>query len=112
MWKRFALLGSIAALTITSASSAGAQVWGPGPWGGWGPGGVTVTVSTFPAPFFPRRRPCCFRPLPPRPVFCCYRRWYAHPYYRPPYWYGDNFVPFAYGAAYNETGFDGDFDGE
>jgi hypothetical protein len=106
MLKRVALLGSIAALTVGSAGSASAQDWGGG-WGGggwggggWGGGAVTVTVSGFPGPIFPRREVgCCFRPSFPRTAWCCHRSFFPHRFYRPPYFYGDNFAPYAYNFA-------------
>jgi hypothetical protein len=125
MLKRVALLGSIAALTMGSAGSASAQDWGGGGWGGggwdgggwggggwggggWGGGAVTVTVSGFPRPF-PFRRPCCERPFIPRPVFCCERPFFGRPFFRPPYFYGDHFAPYAYNwnADYGYGGYGG-----
>jgi len=110
MLKRVALLGSIAAVTALSASSAGAQYWGGGP--------VTVTVSTYPSPY-------------PYPYYPTYRHYYHRegwwwdgdaPYYRryraPPFFYGDNFEPYGYGyraesgyhsvTGYHDAGFDYD----
>jgi hypothetical protein len=115
MWKRVALLGAIAALTVMKPSNSVAQAWDgwDGVGGdGFGGGAVTITVGfphrRFPCcerPFFPRRVFCCERPFIPRPVFCCERRFFR-PFVRPPYYYGDNFAPYAYNwnAGY---GYDG-----
>jgi hypothetical protein len=111
MLKRVAVLGSVAALMIGSAASAGAQGWA----GGWG--GVTVTVSGFPGPYYPPYRGsdwCCYSHYPdyPRSTWCCYGGYYPHRYYRPPYFYGDNFAPYAYGygyGGYNGAYGDGDY---
>lgn len=130
MLKRVALLGAIAALTILKPSDSVAQGWDG--WGGpWG-GGVTVTVTGFPGPFrrpvpccarpfiprptfccrrrfFPRPVVCCERPFIPRPVFCCERPFIDRPFYRPPYFYGDSFAPYAYNwnAGYGYGGYYG-----
>jgi hypothetical protein len=69
-------------------------------------------VSGFPGPYYPPYRRaigCCYHPYYPRQAWCC-RSYFPHPYYRPPYFYGDNFAPYAYGygSYYNETGYDGD----
>jgi hypothetical protein len=120
MWKRVALLGTLAALTtIAGPSHSFAQAWDGGWGGGWGGGGVTVTVTGFPGPiprrpvpccerrfiprpvvccerpFIPRPVVCCDRPIPPRPVLCCDRGYFPRPF-RPPYFYGDYFAPYAY----------------
>jgi len=111
MLKRVALLGSIAAITALSVSSAGAQYWGAGP--------VTVTVSTYPHPAYPT-----YQTYPSYPA---YRHYYHRegwwwdgdgPHYRsyrpPPFFYGDNFTPYGYGyhaeSSYRaETGYDAGF---
>jgi hypothetical protein len=126
MWKRVALLAAIAALTVVKPSNSVAQTWDGGDgfggfdgidgFDGFGRGAVTVTVS-FPhrrpfrcceRPFFPRRVFCCERPFIPRPVFCCERRFFR-PFARPPYYYGDNFAPYAYNwnAGYGYEGYGG-----
>jgi hypothetical protein len=126
MLKPVALLGAIAALALWNPANSVAQEWGGdgGGWdgGGWRGGGccgVTVTVSTFPAPFrrpvrccarpfIPRPAFCCERPFIPRPTFCCERRFFR-PFFRPPYFYGDNFAPYAYNwnAGYGYDGYGG-----
>jgi hypothetical protein len=102
--------------------------WGGGGWGGFGGGAVTVTVGfpqrrPFPCcerrfiprptvccerPFIPRPIVCCERPFIPRPVFCCERRFFR-PFVRPPYYYGDNFAPYAYNwnGGYGYGGYGG-----
>ena len=133
MLKRVALLGAIAALTIVKPSNSVAQGWdgwaGGGGWGGCC-GAVTVTVG-FPGPvpfrrpirccerpFIPRPVFCCERPFIPRPVFCCERRFFPRPFVRPPYYYGDNFAPYAYNwnagygnAGYGNAGYGDGYDG-
>jgi hypothetical protein len=119
MWKRVALLVAIAALTVVKPSNSVAQAFdgfdggdgfdgfdgrdGFDGFDGFRRGAVTVTVSfphrrPFPCcerPFFPRRVFCCERPFIPRRVFCCERRFFR-PFFRPPYYYGDRFAPYAY----------------
>lgn len=144
MLKRVALLGAIVALTmIVKPSGSIAQEWGG--WDGCcGAPRITVTVTGFPGPV-PFRRPCCerrfFPPprvaccehrfIPPRPIgfccerrffppvrpvaFCCERRFFPEPFARPPYFYGDQFEPYAYNwnGGYGGGGFDGGgFDGD
>lgn len=110
MLKRVALLGSIAAATVLSASSAGAQYWGGGP--------VNVTVSAYPYPPYPD--------YPPPPPFRHYYhregwwwgdddRWGGDgPFFhrhRLPYFWGDNFEPYGYGyraqSYHSEAGYRG-----
>jgi hypothetical protein len=100
MLKRVALMGAIAALTIGNPSHSIAQDWR----GGWGPGGVTVTVG-FPGPIFRRPVSCCFGP---RPIACCWDRPFPPgPFFRPPYFYGDRFAPYAYNPYAYDTRFAG-----
>ncbi|SRR5579871_1376009 len=134
MWKRVALLAAIAALTVVKPSNSVAQAWdgfdgfdGVDGVDGFGRGAVTVTVS-FPhrrpvrcceRPFIPRRAFCCERPFIPRRVFCCERPFIPRPAFcceprfsrpfRPPYYYGDRFAPYAYNwnAGYDYDGYDG-----
>jgi hypothetical protein len=97
MLKRIALLVAMAALTIVKPSNAVAQGWD-----NW-----CCERRFFPRPVF-----CCERPFFPRPVFCCEeprvfccddRRFFPRPFWRPPYFYGDRFAPYAYNwnAGYN-----------
>ena len=65
MWKRIALLGALAALTIVKPSNAVAQSWD-----GWGGGGISVNVRVP----FPRQDFCCERRFFPRRVDCCEER--------------------------------------
>jgi hypothetical protein len=123
MLKRIALLGAMAALTIVKPSNAVAQ-------GFDGCCGITVNIG-FPfrhcceRRFFPRRVFCCEerrvfccddRRFFPRRVFCCEeprvfccddRRFFPRPFYRPPYYYGDRFAPYAYNwnAGYGDPGY-------
>ena len=97
MSKRIALLGSIAALAVLSASSASAQYCCGGP--------VTVTVSTYPSPY----------PYPyPNHYYhrdnwwsagCCDGPYNYRDYHRPLYFYGDYFYPYGYNYHYHETSY-------
>jgi hypothetical protein len=99
MSKRVALLGSIAALAVLSASSANAQYWG---------GPDTVTVSTYPSPY-PYPYPYESHYVHRDSWWSAGGRYYGDgPYYyrdhpRLPFFYGDHFVPYGYG--YRETGY-------
>jgi hypothetical protein len=135
MWKRVALLGTIAALTISNPSGSFAAVWGAfavaaaAATGGLPESGPLEPIQYYPAGccnYHPRPAPCCARPYYPRPCCarpyyprpCCYGasyRPYYRPYYRPPYFYGDSFAPYAYNpyrydAGYGYDGYDG-YDG-
>jgi hypothetical protein len=117
MLKRIVLLGAVAALTIVKPPSAVAQGWD-----GWGGGGITVNVRVpFPQRdfccerrFIPRRVFCCERPFIPRRVFCCDdRRFFARPFGRPPYFYGDSFAPYRYNwnGGYTDAGYGDNWNG-
>jgi hypothetical protein len=126
MLKRFALLGSMAVLTIGSASSADAAVFAAAAAAvasASGPGFVE-TVQYYPSQYYPSH--CCLPPRPPRPILCCHRPrpiiccvrprpWCCNAGYggyagyggRPPYFYGDNFAPYAYNPYRYDAGYDG-----
>lgn len=104
MLKRVALLGSIAAVTALSASSAGAQYWGGGP--------VNVTVSAYPYPSYYPPYP------PPYPRYYHREGWWDDDgplfhRHRLPYFWGDRFEPYAYGyraeSYHSEAGYRTDF---
>jgi hypothetical protein len=118
MLKRITLIGAMAALTIVKPPSAVAQGWDG--WGGVG--GITVNVRVpFPQRdfccerrFIPRRVFCCERPFIPRRVFCCDdRRFFARPFGRPPYFYGDSFAPYHYNwnGGYTDAGYGDNWNG-
>ncbi len=123
MWKRVALLGTIAALMAWNPSKSSAAVWGAYALGaaaadaGLTELGPLEHVQYDPVgccfrPYYPR--PCC-RPYYPRPIGCCYRPYYPRPccYNRPLYYYGDSFVPWGYNWYRYEAGYgyDGYYDG-
>jgi hypothetical protein len=127
MWKRAALLGFIAALTICNPASSSAAVWGA--FAAAAAAATAVSPEPTPVervqyyypdavgccyhrPWFPR--PCCQRQWIPRPVDCC-RPYYPRPccYHRPLYYYGDSFAPYGYNWYRYEAGYgyDGYYDG-
>jgi hypothetical protein len=119
MLKRVALLGSIAALTISNPSNSVAAVWGAGSLAvavteGLPPALERVQFFDDPCCGFPIRRPvvCCrpfLRPIVivrpvvfprPRPVaFCCrpfFHRFHHRAFARPPFFWGQNFAPWGF----------------
>jgi hypothetical protein len=119
MWKRAALLGSFAALTLCNPASSSAAVWRA--FAAAAAAAAASSTDTAPVErvqyyydsvgccnhaWFPR--PCCYRPWVPRPVDCC-RPYYPRPccYNRPLYYYGDNFAPYGYNWYRYDAGYYG-----
>jgi hypothetical protein len=110
MWKRVALLGSIAALIVANPSSSFAGIWATfaaaaavATAGLPGPGPFEPVQYYYPRPY----RPYFWRPYRgyyPRPSLSYYL---PRPYYRPLFFYGDSFAPYGYNwyAGYGYDGF-------